>query len=74
LGFSDIIIVAARKQMLDAIAAVEGGKGPMHVIRDADKNDMSHLVVRSQVVPVETDHRSLWKDAAARSPAMVPGE
>jgi phthalate 4,5-dioxygenase len=67
LGFTDIIIVAARKQLLDAIASIERGKEPIHVIRDAGKNDMSHLVVRSQVVPMETDHRTLWKESAAIS-------
>jgi phenylpropionate dioxygenase-like ring-hydroxylating dioxygenase large terminal subunit len=74
LGFSDIIIVAARKQLLDGIAAVQNGKTPMHVIRDADKSDMSDLVVRSEVVPVDTDHRTYWKKPAARGAALVPGE
>jgi phthalate 4,5-dioxygenase oxygenase subunit len=74
LGFTDIMIVAARVQLLDGIQAVQNGKEPMHVIRDADKNDMSHLVVRSEVMPVETNHRTFWKEHPARSPAAVPGE
>jgi len=73
LGVTDIMIVAARKQLLDGIAAVQNGKEPMHVIRDASKNDMSHLVVRSEVMPLETDHRTFWKERPARSPAVVPG-
>jgi hypothetical protein len=73
LGFTDIIIVAARKQLLDGIEAVQKGKEPLHVIHDATKGDMSHLVVRSQVIPAETDHRTFWKQPA-RSPAAVPGE
>jgi hypothetical protein len=74
LGFTDIMIVAARKQLLDGIAAVQNGKEPLHVIRDAGKSDMSHLVVRSEVMPLETDHRTFWKEHPARSPAVVPGE
>ena len=33
LGVTDVIIVAARRQLLDAIAAVRDGKEPLHVIR-----------------------------------------
>jgi hypothetical protein len=74
LGFTDIIIVAARKQLLDGIQAVQSGKVPMHVIRDAGKSDMSHRVVRSVVIPAETDHRTFGKEQPARSPALAPGE
>jgi phthalate 4,5-dioxygenase oxygenase subunit len=61
LGTSDISIVAARRQLLAGIAAVQAGRDPIHVIRDAAQNDMSHIVVVSEVVPPDTDHRDLWK-------------
>jgi len=74
LGFTDIIIVAARKQLLDAIQDVQKGKQPMHVIRNPADAGMAHLVVRSEVMPAETDHKTFWKQQPARSPAPVPGE
>jgi len=74
LGSTDIMIVAARKQLLAGIQAVQDGKEPMHVIRDESRNDMSEMVVRSEVMPVETDHRKFWKNATASKAALVPGE
>jgi phthalate 4,5-dioxygenase oxygenase subunit len=61
LGTSDTCIVAARRQLLAAVASVQAGRDPIHVIRDAAQNDMSHIVVVSEVVPPDTDHRDLWK-------------
>ena len=65
LGFTDVIIVAARKQLLEGIGAVQQGKSPLHAIRDASEADMSHLVVRSEVIPAEADHRAFWKQPAS---------
>jgi hypothetical protein len=61
LGTTDICIVAARRQLLAAIAAVQGGRDPIHVIRDPAQDDMSHIVVVSEVVPPDVDHKDLWK-------------
>jgi phthalate 4,5-dioxygenase len=74
LGSTDIMIVAARKQLLAGIQAVQDGKEPLHVIRDESRNDMSEMVVRSEVMPVETDHRKFWKNANPSKAALVPGE
>ena len=60
----DVCIVAARRQLLDAIASVQAGRDPIHVIRDPAQNDMSHIVVVSEVVPPDTDHKDLWKSRA----------
>ena len=61
LGTSDACIVAARRQLLSGVAAVQAGRDPLHVIRDPARNDMSHIVVVSEVVPPDTDHKDLWK-------------
>jgi phthalate 4,5-dioxygenase oxygenase subunit len=61
LGTSDVCIVAARRQLLAAVASVQAGRDPIHVIRDPAQNDMSHIVVVSEVVPPDADHRDLWK-------------
>jgi phthalate 4,5-dioxygenase oxygenase subunit len=61
LGTSDTHIVAARRQLLAGIAAVQAGRAPIHVIRDPAQDDMSHIVVASAVIPRGADHRDLWK-------------
>jgi phthalate 4,5-dioxygenase oxygenase subunit len=61
LGTTDICIVAARRQLLTAIAAVQAGRDPLHVIRDPAQDDMSHIVVVSEVISPDVDHRDLWK-------------
>jgi hypothetical protein len=61
LGVSDTCVVAMRKEMLAAVAAVEAGRDPIHVIRDPAQDDMSHIVVTSEVIPSDADYRSLWK-------------
>jgi phthalate 4,5-dioxygenase oxygenase subunit len=69
LGSTDIMIVAARKLLLNGIQAVQEGREPQHAIRDKSKADMSDLVVRSEVMPTDTNHRMFWKDQNARSAA-----
>jgi hypothetical protein len=54
---------------LAAVASVQAGRDPIHVIRDSAQNDMSHIVVVSEVVPPDTDHRKLWKKHAQKPPA-----
>jgi phthalate 4,5-dioxygenase oxygenase subunit len=61
LGTSDACIIAARRQLLAGVAAVQAGRDPIHVIRDPAQNDMSHIVVVSEVVPLGNDHKDLWK-------------
>ncbi|HEY6257105.1 MAG TPA: Rieske 2Fe-2S domain-containing protein [Xanthobacteraceae bacterium] len=71
LGTSDVCIVAARRQLLAAIAAVQAGRDPIHVIRDPAQNDMSHIVVVSEVIPPGTDYRDLWKSRAPKPRASA---
>jgi hypothetical protein len=66
LGTTDVCIVAARRQLLAGIAAVEAGREPIHVIRDPAQNDMSHIVVVSEVIPPDVDHKDLWKRRAQK--------
>jgi phthalate 4,5-dioxygenase oxygenase subunit len=61
LGTTDTHIVAARRQLLAGIAAIQAGRDPIHVIRDPAQDDMSHIVVVSQVIPPGADHRDVWK-------------
>ena len=78
LATSDVHIVAARRRLLEGVAAVEEGRDPIHVIRDPERNDMSQIVVLSEVIPAEVDHRDLWKRrmqkpaATAATPARGP--
>jgi phthalate 4,5-dioxygenase oxygenase subunit len=61
LGTTDTHIVAARRQLLAGVAAVQAGRDPIHVIRDPAQNDMSHIVVASEVIPPDVDHKQVWK-------------
>lgn len=69
LGTTDKFITAARRQILEGIADVGNGKDPRHTIRKEQDNDVSHIVVLSEVVPVDSDHRSLWKKYASEKRA-----
>jgi hypothetical protein len=64
LATSDTHIVAARRQLLAGIAAVGAGREPVHVIRDLAEDDMSHIVVVSQIMLPGADHRQLWRAKA----------
>ena len=70
LGASDACIVAARRRLLSAIAAVQAGRDPPHVIRDAAQDDMSDIVVVSEVIPANADPKDLWK-ARRQKPQAV---
>ena len=65
LGTTDKFIAAARRLILQGVADVENGKDPMHTVRSDDENDMSHIVVLSEVIPMEEDHMVLWKKYAS---------
>jgi phthalate 4,5-dioxygenase oxygenase subunit len=69
LGTSDAHIIAARRQLLAGVAAVRAGRDPIHVIRDPAQDDMAHIVVVSEVIPPDADHRDLWKRRAQRPQA-----
>jgi phenylpropionate dioxygenase-like ring-hydroxylating dioxygenase large terminal subunit len=61
LATSDRIIVRARRQLLDGIEAVAAGEEPRGVIRAPAANDRSDLIVMSEVVPRDADHKEVWK-------------
>jgi phthalate 4,5-dioxygenase oxygenase subunit len=69
LGTTDICIVAARRQLLAGVAAVQAGRDPIHVIRDPAQNDMSHIVVASEVIPPDVDHKQVWKRRVQKTQA-----
>jgi phenylpropionate dioxygenase-like ring-hydroxylating dioxygenase large terminal subunit len=66
LASTDAHIVAARRQLLAGVAAVQAGRDPIHVIRDPALDDMSHIVVVSEVIPPDTDYKDLWKIRAQK--------
>lgn len=69
LGTTDAHIIAARRQLLAGVAAVQAGREPIHVVRDPAQDDMSHIVVVSEVIPPDVDHRDLWKMRAQKPQA-----
>ena len=54
---SDIAIVAARKLMEKAIRDIQAGGEPPHVMRKPEHNNLSHLLVISDLVSGVSD----WK-------------
>ena len=71
LGTSDVIIVQARRLLLESMKAIERGERPLHEIRTESENDMSDLVVVSEVVPNNVDHHQLWKQKRSHGPAAA---
>lgn len=55
---SDIAIVAARKLMGKAIRDIQEGREPPHVIRKPEQNNLSHLLVISDLVSGVSDWKS----------------
>jgi len=69
LGTTDTHIVAARRQLLAGVAAIQEGRDPIHVVRDPAQNDMSHIVVVSEVIPPDADYKELWKQRTQKPQA-----
>jgi phthalate 4,5-dioxygenase oxygenase subunit len=69
LGTSDTHIVAARRQLLAAVAAVQAGREPIHIVRDPAQNDMSQIVVVSEVVGPDVDYRNFWQQRVQKPQA-----
>jgi phthalate 4,5-dioxygenase oxygenase subunit len=55
LGTSDVVIIAARKQILKAIQDVADGGTPRNAPMDEDENDYSDLVVLSEAIDASRD-------------------
>ena len=64
LGTTDVAIIAARRQLLEAIDSVRRGADPRHVIRTPEANDQSDLVVLTRLLPASADWRTAWREAA----------
>jgi len=62
LGYTDKVITAARRQLLDAVRTVQEGGEPKYVVRDASANSFGHMVSFNEVGPSSTDWRSIWKE------------
>ena len=58
---SDKAIIAARKLLLKGIEDVKQGRDPLHVVRDAAKNEFSHLAVISEVTERSSDIKALFQ-------------
>lgn len=71
LGTSDICIATVRRQILAAIDDVRAGRDPIHVIRDSVQNDVSDLVVVSEIVPPRVDHHEFWKNRRLKPQAAA---
>lgn len=61
LGSTDICIAAARRQILEGIENVMNGREPRHARCGETGDDASDIVVLSEVVGENVDHRGLWK-------------
>jgi phenylpropionate dioxygenase-like ring-hydroxylating dioxygenase large terminal subunit len=61
LAYTDRSIVATRLLLSDAVKAVQQGREPPHVIRDAAANRFDDLVVRDDTLPASVDWRTYWK-------------
>jgi hypothetical protein len=56
---SDKAIITARKLLLKGIQDVREGRDPMHIVRDPQANNFSHLAVVSEVAPKAADIRAI---------------
>ena len=51
LGASDKAVIAVRKYLIDAVKALQNGKEPPHLIRDAATNRFPHIDTFGQTIP-----------------------
>ncbi len=58
---TDKAIVMSRLQLLKAIADMQAGKDPMHLIRTPDANRLGHVGAVDCVVPIDEDWRNIWR-------------
>lgn len=76
LGSGDRPITAARQMLLQAIRDIRAGKDPANVVRRPEENDMSGIVVTSDVIPADEDPRTYWRrpeaDTAQTAAETVP--
>lgn len=58
LAHSDTAVVAARRLLFQAIKDVQEGRDPLHVVRDPERNDFSHIWGGSALFPASVDWRT----------------
>jgi phthalate 4,5-dioxygenase oxygenase subunit len=61
-GYGDKVIISARRMILQGIEDIQKGKDPVGVIRDPAKNDMSHLVIKGEVIESADNWKERWKE------------
>jgi len=69
LGAEDKSIALIRRITLEAIADVEAGREPPHVIRDRADNHFPELIVLAEVVPAGCEPADYVNERIARQPA-----
>jgi 5,5'-dehydrodivanillate O-demethylase len=60
LGFTDRGVVLMRRQMLEAIRAVQEGRDPRNVIREPEQNQFPELICMSGKVPKGSGWARQW--------------
>lgn len=71
LGAEDKSIALIRRITLEAIADVEAGREPPHVIRDPADNAFPELIVLAEVVPADRDPVEYVDSRIAREPVTT---
>src|SRR5579871_3134959 len=74
LGYPDQGVIAARKLLLRAVAEVQAGREPPHVLRDTMATAVPGLVTMSELAPRSVDWRSYCRTRIAASqaaPALI---
>ncbi len=75
LGYTDRVIVAARKLLQRAMKDVEEGRDPPHVIRDPAANEPPEIVVRTDVIPTDVPWLNYWRnEALSHQPSAISGQ
>ena len=57
LGVSDKAVIAVRKFLLNTVRALQEGKEPPHLVRDAGRNWFPHIDSLAQLLPADVDWR-----------------
>jgi phthalate 4,5-dioxygenase len=58
LGMSDKAVIAVRKFLINALKQFQDGKEPPHIVRDSERNRLSHIDTFAQTIPASVH----WRD------------
>ena len=72
LASTDIAVVTARRQLLEAMAGLRRGEDPPLVLRSANENVFNDLLVRTLLLEPEQDHRALCAEAIGAGDYHAP--